>query len=71
MLRVVKSPRTREPFFMKSARFIGTTAWKIHQVIINRWVRITVLLAAVYGLIKLTGISVEILRAGEIVVRIR
>ena len=61
-MRVVKSPHTSEPGYMKLAYFTGRTAWRIHQVIVHPLFLMVFTIALIYGLMKLAGLSVEILR---------
>jgi hypothetical protein len=70
-MRVVKSPRGNEPLFMKLAYFTGRTAWRIHQVIVHPLFLTVFAIALIYGLMKLAGFSIEILRQGELLLRIR
>jgi hypothetical protein len=70
-MKVVKSPRLREPFYMKAARVIGMAAWGVHQVIVSYWFRILLTVAVIYGIMRFARISVEIVRAGDVLLRIR
>jgi len=70
MLKVVKSPCVKEPFYMKLAYFTGRSAWRIHQVIVHPLFLTVFTIALIYGLMKLAGLSVEIIRQGELLLRI-
>ena len=70
-MRVVKSPRTGKPFYLKVAYFIGYTAYYVHEFLISAWFKIIVTLAVLYGIMKLTRISIEIVRAGDVLLRIK
>ena len=54
----------------RSAWFIGSTASRIHTVFTYAWVWIPLALALLYLLMRWTGLSVEIHRAGELLFRI-
>lgn len=64
-LRIVKSPVAREPFYMKVARFVGRSAYYVRRVVAGKLFLALLALAIVYGIMRLTGISVMILRDGE------
>jgi hypothetical protein len=70
-MRVVKSPRTQQPSYLKVAYCIGYTAYYVHEFLISIWFKILVALAATYGIIRLTGISIEIIQAGSVLLNIR
>lgn len=70
-LKVVKSPKADESFLMKSAWFIGTTASRIHQVIITDWFKILFAVAAAYLIMHWTGISVGIFHNDGLLFRIK
>jgi hypothetical protein len=71
MLRVVKLPGANEPLFMKLAYFTGRTAWRIHQVIVHPLFLMVFTIALIYGLMRLVGLLVLILRHGDLLLRIR
>ena len=71
IMRVVKSPRTEKPFYLKVAYFIGYTAYYVREVFISVWFRIIVALAVLYGIMKLARVSIEIVRAGDVLPRIK
>lgn len=70
-LKVERYTPGEDSFLMRSARFIGRTAWRIHQVIVNPLFIIVTAIAVAYCLMHLAGISVEIHRAGDALLRIR
>jgi hypothetical protein len=70
-MRVVKSPHTWEPGYMKLAYFTGRAAWRIHQVIVHPMFLTAFTIALIYGLMRLAGLSVEIFRHDELLLRIR
>jgi len=70
-LKVVKSPKRDESFLMKTAYFIGYSAYYVHEFLVSIWFKIIVVLAAIYGLMRLTRISIEIVRAGEVLLIIK
>lgn len=55
---------------MRSARFLGRTAGYIHMVFTRTWFKIILMVAALWLLLHWTGISVELIRHGEVLVRI-
>ncbi|MBN2864136.1 MAG: hypothetical protein JXN62_13295 [Bacteroidales bacterium] len=55
---------------MRSARFIGRTAYRIKQVICSTWFIVIFAIAAIYLVLHWTGISIGIMRHGEVLVRI-
>jgi hypothetical protein len=70
-MRVVKSPHTWEPGYMKLAYFTGRTAWRIHRVIVHPWFISVFTIALINGLMRLAGLSVEIFRNGDFLIRVR
>lgn len=54
----------------RSARFIGSTASRMHRIVSSAWVLVPLALALLYLLMRWTGLSVEINRAGELLFRI-
>lgn len=70
-MRVVKSPKTNESFLMRSAYCIGYSAYYVHEVLISIWFKTIAALAAVYGIMRFIGISIEIIRNGDLLLRIR
>jgi len=54
----------------RTARFIGSTASRIHRIFSSVWVLVPLTLALLYLLMRWTGLSVEINRAGELLFRI-
>jgi hypothetical protein len=70
-LKLEKYNPGEDSFLMRSARFIGTTAWRIHKVIANPLVIIVTAIAIAYCLMHLAGISVEIHRSGSVLLTIR
>ncbi len=50
---------------MKLAYFTGRSAWRIHQVIVHPLFLTAFTIALIYGLMRLAGLSVEIIRNGE------
>ncbi|MRR23810.1 hypothetical protein EG830_12610 [bacterium] len=76
MMRVVRAannpgPLSEDGFVLRSARFIGRTAWRIHQVIINKWFLTAVAVTTLYFLMHLAGISIEITKASHTLMIIR
>lgn len=71
MMRVVKSPRVKESWPMRLGRLTGTAAWYVHQVVVSRIFITLFVIAVIYGLIKLAGISIEIAREGEVLLKIK
>ncbi|HPF02248.1 MAG TPA: hypothetical protein PLV06_06110 [Bacteroidales bacterium] len=53
---------------MRSARFIGRTAGYMHRVFTSTWFRIILVVAALWLLLHWTGLSVELVRHGEVLV---
>ena len=75
-MRVVKQtnnngPLSEDGFILRSARFIGRAAWRIQQVITNKWFLIMVSVATLYFLMRLAGVSIEVLREGSTLITIR
>lgn len=70
-LRVVKSPRVKEPFYMKTAYAIGYIAYYVHEVIISIWFRLLVTIVILYLLMHFTGISLTVARHGEVLFTLR
>jgi len=62
--------KTDKSPLMRSARFIGSTAGYIHRFFTRTWFKIILVVAALWLLLHWTGISVEFLRHGEVLVRI-
>ena len=54
----------------RSARFIGSTASRMHRIVSSAWVLVPLALALLYLLMRWTGLSVEIHRAGELLFRV-
>jgi hypothetical protein len=67
----VKSTHSREPGYMKLTYFIGRAAWRIHQDIVHPLFITVFTISVLYGIMKLAGLSVEIFRHGELLLRIR
>lgn len=61
-----RKQETDNSFLGRSARFIGTTAGWIHRIFSSAWVLIPLAIALLYLLIRWTGLSLEIRRAGEL-----
>ncbi len=55
---------------MRSARFIGRTAGYIHRIFTRTWFIIILAVAALWLLLHWTGISVELVRQGEVLLKI-
>jgi hypothetical protein len=69
-LRIVKSPRTDETLLMRTAYFIGRTAWNIHQIILNLWFRIVLGIAGFYLIMHVFEISVTIASGPGTIIKI-
>ena len=61
-----RKQETDNSFLGRSARFIGTAAGWIHRIITSVWVLIPLAIALLYLLMRWTGLSLEIRRAGEL-----
>lgn len=75
-MRVVKQsnsngPLSEDGFVLKSARFIGRAAWRIQQIITNKWFLIMVSVATLYFLMRFAGVSLEVVREGSTLITIR
>ena len=70
-LKVERYTPGEDSFLMRSARFTGTTASGIHQIVVHPLFFILASIAVIYGLMHLAGISVEIHSAGGVLLRIR
>ena len=56
---------------MRSAVIIGTLASRIHRVIVSLPFKILFFLTLAYLAMRLTGITLEIIRNGDLILRIR
>jgi len=70
-LKVERYIPGEDSFLMRSARFIGTTGSRIHRIIVNRMFLTAVAIAVIYCLMHLAGISVEIHRAGNLLLKLK
>jgi len=70
-LKVERYTPGEDSFLMRSACFIGTAGSRIHRIIVHRIFLTAGAIAVIYGLMHLKGISVEINRAGVLLLRIR
>ena len=75
-MRVVRQtnnpgPLSEDGLVLRSARFIGRAAWRIQQVITNKWFLIVATVGALYFLMHLAGISIEIVKSGSTLLTIR
>ena len=70
-MKVEKYTPGEDSFLMRSACFIGTTGSRIHQIIVHRMFLTAVAIAVIYVLMHLTGISVEIDRAGNLLLNLK
>jgi hypothetical protein len=70
-MRVVKSPYKWEPGYMKLAYFTGRSAWRMHQIVIHPLFISVLTVTLIYGLMKLAGLSLEIFRHGDLLLRIK
>ncbi len=61
-----RKQETDNSFLGRSARFIGTTAGWIHRIFSSAWALIPLTIALLYLLMRWTGLSLEIRRAGEL-----
>ena len=58
-------------WLMRSARFIGATASRIHRIITARWIKVLFILAAIYLLMHWTGVSIVVFRGSDLLFSIR
>ncbi len=65
-----RKQETDNSFLGRSARLIGSAAGWIHRVFSSLWVLIPLAIALIYLLMRWTGLSLEIHRAGELLFRI-
>lgn len=56
---------------MRSARFIGTSASRVHRVIATKWVKVILVLAAIYLLMHWTGISISVFHDLDLIFSIK
>lgn len=56
---------------MRSARFIGASASRIHRIIVSLPFKILFTAGLAYLALHLAGISVEIIRNGDVILRVR
>ena len=56
---------------MRSARFIGASASRIHRIFASGWVKIILTFAALYLLMHLTGISIGFFNKMELLFTIK
>lgn len=55
---------------MRSARFIGRTAGRIKNLVCSKWFILIFVIAAVYIVLHWTDISIDIVKKGDVLVRI-
>jgi hypothetical protein len=68
--QVDRKQETDNSFLGRSARFIGSAAGRINRIFSSVWVLIPLAIALLYLLMRWTGLSLEIRRAGELLFRI-
>ncbi|MFZ2341316.1 MAG: hypothetical protein WAW07_16520 [Bacteroidales bacterium] len=65
-----RKQETDNSFLGRSVRFVGSAAGWIHGIFSSAWVLIPLAIALLYLLMRWTGLSLEIHRAGELLFRI-
>jgi len=69
--RAGKSEEQDNSWPMRSARFIGASASRIHRIIVSLPFRILFIAGLAYLALHLAGISVEIIRNGDVILSVR